>query len=295
MSQAASTSPKPLFDHVVIVGVGLIGGSIAKALKAKGVAGQVTGLGRNRERLLDAQRAGLLDDVATSASELKPFDLAVVCTPVDRIVADVRALQAVAPPTALITDVGSVKGRICRELSPQAPGVATFIGSHPLAGSEQGGWEHADENLFQGKVCAVTPCGQRESAVFAISLFWTLMGMRSTRVNPERHDHIVALTSHLPHAAAAAIASLMTEEARSLGATGFRDTTRVASGDPALWTAILIENRDAVADQLKTLVGQLGKFQQALEQGDARAVEALLTQGKKARDQWLKSLEIYSR
>ena len=138
MSPAASITSEPLFDHVVVVGVGLIGGSIAKALKTRGVARKVTGLGRNRERLLDAQRAGLLDAVATSESELKPFDLAVVCTPVDRIVADVRALQAVAPPKAIITDVGSVKGRICRELSVQTPGVATFLGSPPMNLVESG-------------------------------------------------------------------------------------------------------------------------------------------------------------
>jgi len=289
MPPKASNSLKPLFDHVVVVGVGLIGGSIAKALKARGVAGKVTGLGRNRKRLLEAQRAGLLDDVATSESELKPFDLAVVCTPVDRIVADVRALQAVAPPRALITDVGSVKGRICRELSVQPLRVATFLGSHPMAGSEQGGWEHADENLFKGKVCAVTPCGQSESVVLAIFMFWTMIGMRATRVDAEQHDQIVALVSHLPHAAASAIAALLTKEARGLASTGFLDTTRVASGDPALWTAILIENREAVADQLRTLIGQLGKFQKALEKSDTGALETLLSKGKRARDQWLKA------
>lgn len=290
MSPAASTSPKPTFDHVVVVGVGLIGGSIAKALKARGVARRVTGLGRNRERLLDAQRAGLLDDVATSESELKPFDLAVVCTPVDRIVADVRALQSVAPPQALITDVGSVKGRVCRELSVQVPGVAMFLGSHPMAGSEQGGWEHADANLFQGRICAVTPCGQPESVVLAINMFWVLIGMRATRVDPEQHDQLVALTSHLPHAAASAIASLLTPEARPLAATGFRDTTRVASGDPALWTAILIENREGVAGQLRALLGLLETFEAALKESDAEVVEALLRRGKTARDEWLQSV-----
>ena len=281
--------PDSLLDHVVIVGVGLMGGSIAKALKARGLARKITGLGRNRERLVAAQHAGLLDAVATSVQELKPFSLAIVCTPVDRICDDVRALQAVAPPHALITDVGSVKGRICRELAASSKtNVAQFIGSHPMAGSEQGGWEHADANLFQGRVCAITPLQHAQPMIVAIERFWAAIGMQTTRLAPDQHDRIVALTSHLPHTAASAIASLLAPDAWPLAATGFRDTTRVASGDPALWTAILMENREAVADHLRELVVLLGQYVKSLDTGDHSEIEALLTRGKAARDAWLK-------
>ena len=279
-----------LFDHVVVVGVGLIGGSIAKALKARGLARKITGLGRNRERLFAAQQAGLLDEVATSPGELSPFSLAIVCTPVDRICDDVRALQAVAPGHARITDAGSVKGRICHKLaSSQKAGTAQFIGSHPMAGSEQGGWEHADANLFEGRVCAITPLSHAEPVILSLQRFWSALGMRTTRLDPDQHDRIVALTSHLPHAAASAISSLLTEEAWPLAATGFRDTTRVASGSPALWTSILMENRDAVAGHVQALIGLLEQLQKSLEAGNAREIETLLTQGQTAREAWLKS------
>jgi prephenate dehydrogenase len=285
-------SPQPLdslFDHIVIVGVGLIGGSIARALKDRGLSRKITGLGRNRERLLAAQQAGLLDAVATSVSELSPFTLAIVCTPVDRIPDDVLALQAVAPPQALITDAGSVKARICREIAASSPGQAMFLGSHPMAGSEQGGWEHSSAHLFEGRICAITPMGHTEPTVRAIERFWSALGMGTIRLAPDQHDRIVALTSHLPHATAAAVASLLTPDAWPLAATGFRDTTRVASGDPALWTSILRENREAVADHLRDLIGLLNQFATALDTGQSGEIEALLANGKSARDQWLQS------
>lgn len=283
-------APRSIFDHVVIVGVGLIGGSIARALRARGLAGKITGLGRSRERLLAAHAAGLLDSVATSASELEPFSLAIVCTPVDRIPADVQALLDVAPASALITDAGSVKSRICRELAAHQQSQAVFLGSHPMAGSEQGGWEHSSDQLFEGRICAITPTGQPEPVVLSIERFWSALGMVTIRLAPEEHDRIVALTSHLPHATAAAVASLLTSGAWPLAASGFRDTTRVASGDPALWTAILIENRDAVADHLRNLIDVLGKLVHSLDASDCVGIEDLLRRGKNSRDEWLQAL-----
>lgn len=289
MHSSAHTPPTEQYDHIVVVGVGLIGGSIAKALKARGLARKITGLGRNRTRLLAAQQAGLIDDVAESASELTPFDIAVVCTPVDRIPKDVRALQAIARPASLITDAGSVKGPICKALNRSVAKAAQFVGSHPMAGSEQGGWEHADAQLFQGRTCAITPVDNEESAVRKIEQFWVSLGMRTVRFQPRQHDQIVALTSHMPHAAASAIASLLTPEAWPLAATGFRDTTRVASGDAGLWTSILLENRKAVAERLNELTLVLRQFVEALEANDSAAVEALLARGQHARDQWTQS------
>lgn len=289
MPSSAQTPPTVPYDHVVVVGVGLIGGSIAKALKARGLARKITGVGRNRTRLLAAKQAGLIDEVAESVSELTPFSLAVVCTPVDRIPQDVRALQSVAGSSALITDAGSVKGRICEEFRSQTADLAQFIGSHPMAGSEQGGWEHADAQLFQGRVCAVTPTGPDETAPQKVEQFWTALGMRTVRFEPRQHDQIVALTSHMPHAVAAVIASQLTAEAWPLAATGFRDTTRVAGGDPGLWTSILMENREAVAERLKEVSHTLQQFIAALEANDPQATEALLARGQLARNQWIQS------
>ena len=289
MHSSAHTPPTVQYDHVVVVGVGLIGGSIAKALKARGLARKITGVGRSLTRLLAAQQAGLIDDVAVSASKLTPFDIAVVCTPVDRIPKYVRELQAIARPESLITDAGSVKGPICKALNRSVAKAAQFVGSHPMAGSEQGGWEHADAQLFQGRTCAITPVDNDESAVQRVEQFWASLGMRTVRFQPRQHDQIVALTSHMPHAAASAIASLLTPEAWPLAATGFRDTTRVAGGDAGLWTSILLENREAVADRLKELTLVLRQFVEALEANDLVATEALLTRGQLARDQWMQS------
>lgn len=289
MPASTSLTLRSLTDHVVIVGVGLIGGSIARALKARDLAGKITGLGRSRERLRSAQAAGLLDAVATSASELAPFSLAIVCTPVDRIPEDVRALFAVAPASALITDAGSVKARICRELASHRPGQAVFLGSHPMAGSEQGGWEHSSDQLFEGRICAITPTDHPELLVQSIERFWSALGMGTIRLAPDQHDRIVALTSHLPHATAAAVASLLAPESWPLTASGFRDTTRVASGDPALWTSILIENRGAVADHLRTLIGILGQLVSSLDSSNRDEIEALLLKGKTCRDEWLQT------
>ncbi len=289
-STASIPPPTVTYDHVVVVGVGLIGGSIAKALKARGLARKITGLGRNRSRLLAAKQAGLLDDIAENPAELSPFSLAVVCTPVDRIPLDVRSLQLTARPEDLITDAGSVKSRICQELVSHSSGVARFIGSHPMAGSEHGGWEHADAQLFQGRICAVTPQGHEETTITAIEQFWSSLGMRTVRLQPEQHDQIVALTSHMPHAVASAVASLLTPEAWPLAATGFRDTTRVAGGDPGLWTSILMENREAVSSRLQELIQVLQRFTTSLDRNDSITVETLLARGQTAREHWIQSL-----
>lgn len=283
MSQSPSLSRPQTFDHVVIVGVGLIGGSIAKALRKRGLAHRITGLGRNAERLAAAQSAGVLDAWTTSAQDLPPYSLAVVCTPVDRIAADVRALATCASATALFTDAGSVKGPLCRTLAD----IPRFIGSHPMAGSEHGGWEFARTDLFEGRNCAITPCHSSNQDIAVIETFWQSIGMQTLRFSAEEHDRLVATTSHLPHLVAAALAAQLTPEGWPLAATGFRDTTRIASGNPGLWTAILRENRVAVTSQIHSIIGQLQQFELALQGDQADKLQAILNQGKEARDAWL--------
>lgn len=276
-------APDIILDHVVIAGVGLIGGSVARALKQRGLVRNVTGLGRNRERLEAARRAGVIDEIATSAAELRDVSLAVVCTPVDRIADDVRAIQRYSPQ-ALITDAGSVKGAICQSLAD----LPNFVGSHPMAGSERGGWEHSRADLFEGKVCAITPLSPPESNIARVEAFWQALGMRTQRVTPPRHDELVALTSHLPHAVAAVLASQLTVDARPLASTGFRDTTRVASGDPELWTAIFRDNRRPVAASLRELILQLEQFADALDDENWLMIHDMLLAGRSQREEWLK-------
>jgi prephenate dehydrogenase len=271
---------------VGIVGVGLIGGSIGLALKQRGGAARVIGVGRNATRLAEARSRGILDagfvDLTAAARQC---DVLIFCTPVDKIVSGVREAAGACRPGTIITDAGSTKEAICRDLAAGLPPGVVFVGSHPLAGSEQQGFEHAVPDLFESRVCVVTPLPETEhAAVETIRQLWNRIGARIIEMSPEEHDHALAETSHLPHLAASALAATLTPANRSLAATGFRDTTRIASGDPDLWTAIFLENRECVLASLANYDGQLDKFRRALEQKDAEGLKNLLKVAKMGRD-----------
>lgn len=283
-----TSSPAVRFPTLAVVGVGLIGGSIARAARHRGIADRVIGVGRNRARLADAMRAGVIDALAADSTEAlaaaAAADLVVVCTPVDRIAEDVLALAPALRPGSLVTDAGSTKGAICRTIQSEAAGSVPFVGSHPLAGSEKGGWEHADAALFEGRVCVVTPAEQTPAdALERVSAFWRALGMRVRTMTPEDHDQALALTSHLPHLAAASLASLLTDVEADLAASGFRDTTRIAAGDPDLWTAIFLHNAEPVLDQTSQLIEQLREFHRAIRHRDAGRIRQLLKEGHEGR------------
>ncbi|MEW4529215.1 prephenate dehydrogenase/arogenate dehydrogenase family protein [Maioricimonas sp. JC845] len=273
-------------DTLAVVGVGLIGGSVAAAVRTRGLADRVIGIGRRLERLEPAREAGIIDECAVDPSAAADADLVVVCTPVDRIVADVRAIAAQARGEMLITDGGSVKQSICRRLCSGLPDGVTFVGAHPLAGSEKSGWEHASADLFENRVCVITPeRGQADNpAVQQTTAFWQAVGMRTLQMEPHAHDRSLALTSHLPHVVASALASLLTEREFELAATGFRDTTRIAAGDPDLWTAIFLQNAEPVRAEIDLLIHRLQEFQQSIEDGDDGELRRLLARGKARRD-----------
>jgi prephenate dehydrogenase len=265
--------------------VGLIGGSIAAALRQFQPETTVIGIGRNRARLQAAREAGLLDVAATEMSAARDCRLVIVCTPVDRIVADVRTAAAQLASGALVTDAGSVKARICAELVSGLPDGVHFVGSHPLAGSEKNGWEHSDADLFRDRVCVVTPNDATSGeACRTVESFWRSLGMRVLRMSPEDHDQALATTSHVPHVAAAAVAAQLTHEWLDLAATGFRDTTRIAAGDPDLWAAILLANRDPVVAGLANLIDRLDEFRTVIADGDTARLKHLLSDAKALRD-----------
>jgi prephenate dehydrogenase len=283
LPELSTLSPFPADTTVAVVGVGLIGGSIAAALKSRQHRGRVIGIGRAVDRLEAAAQAGLLDDIATDPTRIQA-GLWIVCTPVDRIAADVRAIAAAASSGTLITDAGSVKGPICRALE-NLPGGATFLGSHPLAGSEQRGFEHARADLFQGRTCVITPPDDAPSeAVHRLTAFWKSLGMHVVRMTPENHDESLAYTSHTPHAVAAALAAALTDSERPLTATGFADTTRIAAGDPDLWAAIFLQNADALERGLSRFAGRLDTIRRAIATRDAAALKNLLRAAKTNRD-----------
>lgn len=274
------------FEAIAIVGVGLIGGSIALAAKERRICGLVLGVGRDNQRLGQAGIQGIIDvgytDIKQAAEQA---DLVIFCTPVDRIVAGVREAAQACKPGTIITDAGSVKGPICRELAGGLPDGVEFVGSHPLAGSEKQGFDNAKRHLFENRVCVVTPSEHSSRlAIERVSEFWQGLGAKTVEMSPAAHDTALACTSHLPHLAAAALAKTLTPAEYPLTATGFRDTTRVASGDPDLWTGILLANRDAILAGLGRFEETLDKFRRALEQNDSRSLKELLAAAKMARE-----------
>lgn len=278
-----STTPAVLDEpSIAIVGVGLIGGSIAGGLKSRGYTGRIIGVGRSPERMQGARDAGLIDEVATGPEDAT---FVVYCTPVDKIAGQILAHSQRMSPGTLITDGGSVKGAIQNGVAEQLPDTVTFVGSHPLAGSEKTGWEHANPDLYVDRVCVVTPeDGTPPEALERVRTFWRFLGMRVVELSAEDHDRILAMTSHVPHVVAAILAGCLANSERPFAATGFRDTTRIAAGDPEIWVPILLANRDAVLHGLQRTKQRLDRFQRAVEVDDALELERLLARGKLIRD-----------
>lgn len=285
-SQPAQVDHHEVATHVAIAGVGLIGGSIALALRNSGFTGSITGIGRNRQRLEAARQHGLIDRWTTDPAEAgATCDLFVFCTPVHKIVAGVRQAAAASQPGTLLTDAGSSKEELCTALRDGLPEGVTFIGAHPLAGSEKQGFEHASATLYHGRTCVLTPWPESPPAQCArLRSFWELLGMKVVERSPAEHDSALARTSHLPHVVAAALAATLSREDCQLAATGFRDTTRIASGDPELWQAILESNQPAVLAAVDRFQGELDRFRKALQDGDGPGLKKLLEDAKRNRD-----------
>jgi prephenate dehydrogenase len=255
---------------VAIVGVGLIGGSIGLALRARGLAERIVGVGRTDAGLAEARRLGAIDAATTDLERgVAAAEVVVVCTPVTCIAADVLRAAAHGPGDLLVTDAGSTKRRIVAEVEADLRALATFVGAHPIAGSERKGVAHARAELFEGRACVLTPTARtpRERLERARK-FWALLGCRMVEMGPEDHDAALARTSHLPHAVAAALAAAVPAELLALAAGAYRDGTRVAGSDPDLWTGIFLENRRPVLDALADFQAELAAFGQALEAGD---------------------------
>ncbi|HAD58917.1 MAG TPA: prephenate dehydrogenase/arogenate dehydrogenase family protein [Planctomycetaceae bacterium] len=277
----------PEFERrVVIAGVGLIGGSIAAAVRERFPDTKVIGVGRNAERLAAAETAGLLTSWklsdALSTEDFQTPALIVICLPVHMIAAEAVRLSALASDSVVITDAGSIKGSICAAIESDAAAAKSFVGSHPIAGGERGGFEHAEETLFEGRVCVVTP-GRCETGTARVQRFWKSIGCRILEMSPDDHDRVLALTSHLPHVMAAATALAVGEEHLDMTGSGFRDNTRIAAGDPGIWQGILAGNREQVVSALQQAEAVLAKYRTALEQGDDDQVHTLLSDARKIR------------
>lgn len=278
--------------RIAIVGVGLIGGSIGMALRQRKLAEEVIGVGRRAATLDKALQRGAVDRTTTNlVLGVAEADLVVVATPVDTIVDSVLSV-AKASPRAIITDVGSTKSEICKSLRSLAcqqedlAGLgARFVGSHPLAGDHRTGPDFARADLLEGRTVVVTPEDDTPAGlVERIKSFWESLGADVALLAPDEHDRALAATSHLPHLVAAALAAATPEEWLRLAATGWGDTTRIAAGDPQLWTQIFRQNRESLIDALHRFEHRLNALEKSIGSDDAAALTLELQEAKRIRD-----------
>src|SRR5476649_1638074 len=248
------------FGTVAILGPGLIGGSLALALAERGLAKRLMIYARSPRALDEIRLASVDAELTGNPSEaVEEADVVVLCVPIEAMSGLVHEFRDALKPTALVTDVGSVKGSVVRDIEPLLEGRALWIGSHPMAGSERGGFAAARPDLFDGATVILTPTKQTpRDAQRRAEKFWTALGANLAVLSPEKHDQIVAAISHIPHLIAAALVNHAVNFGDlDLAAGGFRDTTRVASGSPDLWAEILLANGDAVGFQVRQLISQL--------------------------------------
>jgi prephenate dehydrogenase len=279
-----------VIHRLAVVGVGLLGGSVALAARAQGLAREIVGVGRDRARLDAPLRAGAVDRVTTDlAAGVRDADVVVLAATVlanERLLGEVW--HAVAPG-AVVTDVGSTKRGIvavAERLNRQEP--RAFVGSHPMAGSEKSGYAVARADLFHGATVIVTPTdASAPRAVKGVSALWESMGARVSALDPDTHDRVVAAISHLPHVAAWALVDAVGRfepAATAFAARGFKDTTRIAASDPAMWTEILLDNRDAIVASLTAFRRSVDDLERLIAAGDRGGIETLLARMKTQRE-----------
>jgi prephenate dehydrogenase len=280
-----------MFARIAILAPGLLGGSVAQAARHYGAAREVAVWARRPEARLALRKQPWCQAAPDTALEaVRGADLVVVCAPVDRIVGLVREVAPGLAPGALVTDVGSVKGEICRLATTAVGGGAHFVGSHPMAGSEKTGWEHARADLFVRRTVFLTPLPETDAgAAGRVAAFWAALEAEVATVTPDEHDEIVAHISHLPQVLASTLcASLARRDARwrNLAGGGLRDTTRIAGSDPKLWKTILEQNRDEVLRALRDYQNELHGLERALANRDWFEVQAILERGRAYREQF---------
>ena len=275
--------------QLTILAPGLLGGSVARAARARGAAQKIVLWARRPEARLKLREQPWCDAVAdTPAEAVKNANLVVIAAPVDQIVPLAQQIASHLAPGAIVTDVGSVKGEIAR-LGHIALGThGHFVGSHPMAGSEKTGWEHGTEKLFEHRTCFVTPLEATDArATATVVKFWHELGAEVVTVAPDAHDEIVANISHLPQVLASSLCAALAKKNpawRNHAGGGLRDTTRIAASDPKIWRAILEQNRDEVLRALSQFEDELHAFRMALSNRDYIEVAARLERGKAYRD-----------
>ncbi len=267
-----------------------MGGSVGHAIRAAGFAGVRVGIGRRESSINTALKCDAIDEGTLDIQAgVRGAQLVVICTPIGHMEGMLRQMAPALGRGAYVTDVGSTKASIVRMAQRLLPAKVKFVGSHPIAGSEKTGVEFARADLFHRALCIVTPTAKTSPAALRwMQGFWEALGATTAVMDPKRHDLMLARVSHLPHAVATALVNLANKDgAIDVAGPGFADVTRVASGDPAMWTDILRTNRTAMIRAVDRLVTELQRLRQRLDDDDATALQAWLAAGKNARDEWI--------
>jgi len=274
------------FQHLGIYGVGLLGGSLGLALKGLFPSLRIVGIGRSKERLQTALDRGAIDEFTCDPASVSPrLDALVLCTPVRMVPTALQTALPALETNAIVTDVGSTKAILVRECESVMEGRGYFVGSHPMAGSHKTGMEAARADLFQKKICIVTRTERSyPPAVEAVIVLWRVVGMRIVQLDPAEHDRLTAFSSHLPHLIASALCHAAKSQGKEIDpvlGNGFRDTTRIAQGDPAMWVDICLENREAIRDSLQSFQRILKDLCNRIDSADETAIRDFLEQAQR--------------
>lgn len=269
------------FERIALIGLGLIGSSIAWAAKRAGLAGHITGFAQSSRTRRKALELGFIDSIAeTAADAARGADLVILCTPVGTYAGLAQEIQSALKLGAILSDAGSVKTAVVRDISPFVPDGVHFVPAHPVAGTEYSGPESGFAELFDNRWCILTPPpGADRAAVGQLTRFWQRCGSNVDFMTPEHHDLVLAVTSHLPHliaynmvGTAADLEEVTQTEVIKYSASGFRDSTRIAASDPTMWRDIFLNNREAVLEMLGRFSENISALQRAIRWGDGDAL-----------------------
>lgn len=280
-----------MFRRMVVVGVGLIGASLALDARKRSLVGEIVGVGRGEENLKYAQRQGIIDRYVTAESDIpEDTDLLMLATPVGTTVALAKAFLPVLRPGCIVSDVGSVKAEIVRAMEKLLPSTIPFVGGHPIAGGEQWGARASRAGLFAHHRCILTPTKRTDlAALRKVASLWRKVGAKVELMDPETHDRILGVISHLPHVLVYALVNTLMQtqvrgvDLKSYCAGGFKDFTRIASSRPELWRDICLMNRRAVGQSLGHYIEHLEQLKRWIENGKGSLLEREFAQANQAR------------
>lgn len=271
-----------LFNKVAIIGVGLIGGSMALAIKKKHLANKVIGISRHRNTLRLAKKISAIDMGSCDLKIVKDADLIILATPVNTILEIAKTLSKIIKPDSIVTDVGSTKGEIVSSLKKLFP---HYVGSHPLAGSEKRGVLNANANIFKNSLCILTPVkSTHQPSLRKIRKLWNVLGARVVYIEPSLHDSILSFVSHLPHLIVFSLIGAVPKKYLKFAAAGFKDTTRIASSDAMLWRDIFLSNQKNILKAIEFFQDNLTRIKNAIQKKDKKSLIRILKQAKNKRD-----------